>query len=549
MSLPEHPQDPQKRRLLKAAAGAVGVAGLRALGLVLPPGAMLLSGCTKKRDPEQMLHRIVVAVDERIQTLDPAYQNMALDSYVICNIYDPLTWYNRKLDFIPRLATSWDSPDEGKTWIFKIRPNVLFHDGTPCDAQAVKFHFDRIKDPATNSKRRAKLANLTAIEAVDPLTVRFKMNQAFSVWPVVLRDSFAGVVSPAAVRKYGNEKFTEHPVGTGPYMVAEQESGDRVLLKKNPHYWRADDYPVEEVEFVAIREPTTRLIMLEQGTIDVCNISFAHTELAEHSKKVEVLRTPSLAVRYVGFNNMKPPFNDVRVRRACNLAINRDELVKYAFRGNADPLLGPLPTVLPAFNKKMKTYGYDPDEAKRLLKEAGLEKGIDAVLWSKDDISDTNLGVVVAEQLRHVGIRVQIIRYDRNVYWDKFDPYQTLNGEWFPTKSGVFDMYAAGWVGGEHPHGYLDPLFRSSSNSNSSFYKNQHVNDLLLQSLNTVDDAKRQQIYDELQEVIVNDAPWIFAYSTRAMWGVNPRVKNVHIHPAGEYEFDQVLLTGGSGRV
>lgn len=519
------------------------------LGVVLPPGAAILSGCTDSRSPKDLAKRLVIAIDERIRTLDPAFQTMALDSFVICNIYDTLTWFNRDLKLVPRLALSWESPDEAHSWIFKLRPGVVFHDGTPCDAAAVKFHFDRIKDPATESKRSSKVSKIGSIDVIDPTTVRFNMSTPDAMWPVVARDSFGGIVSPAGVARVGNKQFTNHPVGSGPYMLAEQDQGERILLKRNPNYWNKDEFRVPEVEFQAIREPTTRLIMLEQGSIDLCNVTFAHTEVAEKSKNIEIMRAPKLAVRYVGFNNMKPPFSDVRVRRAANLAVNRDELIKYGFRGNADPLLGPLPTVMPNFNHKMKTYGYDPDRAAALMKEAGYEAGVDVVMWTKDDVDDTNLGMVVADQLRRIGIRVEILRYDRNVYWEKFDPYQTLKMQWYPTKAGVFDMCAAGWLGGEHPTGYLDPLFRSSSLSNSTFYKNPQVDQLLLDSLNTLDEEERGRIYDKLQDVIVQDAPWIFAYSSRSLWGINPRIKGMHIHPAGEYEFAGVDLAGGTGLI
>lgn len=546
MSEQDSPLNLSRRQFLKGTAGAVAT---RVLGVCLPPGAVVLSGCTDSRKPEELAKRLVIAIDERIRTLDPAFQTMALDSWVICNIFDPMTWFSRDLKLIPRLALSWESPDNANTWIFKLRPDVKFHDGTACDAAAVKFHFDRIKDPATESKRTTKVSKIESIEVVDPLTVRFVMNQPDAMWPVVARDSFAGIVSPTAARAVPPKEFTNNPVGSGPYMFVEQQQGERILLRRNPNYWNSDEFRVEEVEFRTVREPTTRLILLEQGSIDVCNVTFAHTEVAEKSKGIEILQAPKLAVRYVGFNNMKPPFDDVRVRRAANMAINRADLVRYGFRGNADPLLGPLPTVMPNFNKDMETYHYDPDRAKALLKEAGYPNGIDVVMWTKDDVEDTNLGVVTADQLRHVGIRVEILRYDRNVYWEKFDPYLTLKLQWFPRKAGVFDLFAAGWVGGEHPTGYLDPLFRSTSYSNNTFYKNPKVDELLLASLNTLDEELRGKIYDQIQELIVQDAPWIFCYSSRTLWGINPRVKNMHIHPAGEYEFGGVQMTAGDGRI
>src|SRR5690606_17264696 len=137
------------------------------------------------------------------------------------------------------------------------------------------------------------------VEVIDPLTVRFEMVEPFSVWPVVLRDSFGGIVSPTAVKKTGDKAFTNAPVGTGRFMVVEQDQGERLILKKNPNHWEADKITVDEIEFRTVREPTTRLILLEQGTIDMCSVTFAHTEVAEESGKVKISQAPMLAVRYV----------------------------------------------------------------------------------------------------------------------------------------------------------------------------------------------------------------------------------------------------------
>lgn len=200
------------------------------------------------------------------------------------------------------------------------------------------------------------------------------MNLSFSVWPVIIRDAFAGIVSPTQVKKTGNTDFSMHPIGSGPYKVKEWDGGERLVLEKNPFHWDADKYHVEEVEFRYVAEPTTRLILAEQQSIDVCDLTYSHVEVAEKSGDIKVMQTPQLAVRYVGLNFQKPPFNNPLLRKAVNYALNKEELVKYAFRGNADPLFGPLPTVMPACDKSLPRYDYDPDKAKSLIKEAGFER-------------------------------------------------------------------------------------------------------------------------------------------------------------------------------
>jgi glutathione transport system substrate-binding protein len=181
------------------------------------------------------------------------------------------------------------------------------------------------------------------------------------------------------------------------------------------------------------------------------------------------------------------------------------------------------------------------------MKEAGYEKGVDVEMWSKDDAADTSLGVMLADQLQKIGVRITIKRYDRNIYWGKFDPYQTPEGKWFPTKEGVFDMAVSRWVGGEHAHGTLDPLFRSTSSSNMCFYRNLDIDRMLDETLKTADENAQAELYKKIQRQIATDAPCIFAYHPRTAWGMSPRVQNMHVHPGGEYEFQGVTLGGVSG--
>jgi ABC-type transport system substrate-binding protein len=431
------------------------------------------------------------------------------------------------------------------SWLFHLRRGVEFHDGTRFDATAVKFHFDRILDPVTKSTRLTRVAQLAGTDVVDEYTIRFRMKTPYSVWPEVLRDPFACIVSPAAARAAGDSRnFTNHPVGTGPFRFAEYIPDRYVLLRRNPSYWGGDVIKFEELMFKPVREPTTRLILLEQGQLDLADVSWAHTEVAERSGRIRIDKVPWLAIRYIGLNNQKPPFNDARVRRAANFAINRDDIVKYAFRGNCDPALGPLPPVLPVFNREMETFHYDPDRARALLREADYPKGYQAVMWAIDSLSDKAVAEIVQEQLRMAGIDVKVLQFDRAVYWDKFDAFITADGKWFPTGEGVFDMFIGGWVGGENAHGYLDPLFRSTSNSNNAFYRNDEVDRLLDESLKTTDPAGRDDIYRRLQAMIVADAPWIFAYHSRILMGMSPRVRGWHTNPSGEYELQNVFIDG-----
>ncbi|MBX7244102.1 MAG: ABC transporter substrate-binding protein [Candidatus Sumerlaeaceae bacterium] len=526
-----------RRRFLRAAAG---LAGLPLVG----GGLGMLAGCSRGRSIEEMARQLVVGIPRDIRTFDPALAVMALDGAINANIHDTLaTWDRKTLKLVPKLATSWDTPDNGKTWTFHLRKGVKFQDGTDFNASACKFHFDRIMDPKTKSNRVTRTKFIDYLEVVDEQTFRFHMKRPFSVWPEMMADAWTGFVSPAQVQKMGSDDYKSHPVGTGAFKFVKRERDQYIILERNPNYWRPDWIKFEELVFKVVPEPTTRLFLLEQGLIDITDISWAHVDAAKQGKGIIVDTVPLLAIRYVGLNNMKPPFDDVRVRRAANYAINREAICKYAFRDNIMPAYGPLPAALPMYNKNIEKYVYNPDKAKALLREAGHTKPVKVVLWATDSSDDKTLAEVVREDLRAAGFDLEVLQFDRTVYWSKFDPYQTNDGQWFPTREGCFDMFIGGWVGGESAHGFLDPLFRSSSSSNSAFYKNPEV-DRLVEAYQAIsDEAEQQKIYDKLQEVIVSDAPWIFTYSNKVIKGINKRVANYQAHPADEFEYDGVTIS------
>lgn len=538
-----------RRAFLRAMAGlaASPLAGSLARAGALAGASSLLAACNDERPVEELSRRLIVGMTKDIKTLDPAYQIMALDGSIIANIQENLTWYDRNLRLVPRLATSWEAQDNAKTWIFNLRRDVKFHDGTPFNAEAVKFHFDRIADPKTASNRLTRVARLEGTDVSDEFTVRFRMKLPFSTWPEILRDPFACIVSPTAVKKLKDHKdYARHPIGTGPFQFVEYLPDTHILLKRNPNYWGGDVIRFEELEFRPVREATTRLILLEQGKLDLADIFYGHLDAVKNSDRIRVDATPMLAIRYVGMNTQKPPFDDVRVRRAMNYAVDREAIVKYAFRGNADPAAGPLPPALPVFNKEMMRYTFDPEKARALLKEAGHTKPLTISLWATDEPQDKAVAETVVEQLRAVGVFTQAQHFDRAVYWDKFDQFLTPDGKAFPTKEGIFDMFIAGWVGGESAYGYLDPLFRTGSNSNSAFYSNAEVDQLLSDVMSTADVARQDAIFKKMQALIVADAPWIFTYHSHILKAYNPRITGWKTHPADEYEFQNLFL--GTGR-
>jgi peptide/nickel transport system substrate-binding protein len=501
-----------------------------------------ISACTDRRSPEQMHDTLIIGIDEDVKTFDPVYQKMMLEGAVMALVQEPLTFYDQEQKLIPRLALSWETPDDCKTWIFHLRHNVKFHDGTPFNAEAVKFHFDRHLDPETASQKTERLKDIDWVEVRDEYTVVFHFKQPNCLFPESIRDPYGQIVSPAAVRKWGNDGYGRHPVGTGPYIVEEIIPDVSIKMRKNHDYWNADAYPIERIEFRPVRENTTRLILLEQGVLDMAEIYWAHVDTARHIPDIDVQSIPTLSIRYIGFNVKKPPFDNVLVRRAANYAVDKEAIAKYVLFDTVEAAKSPLPPVLPVHNSDVNPYKYDPEKAKELLREAGYPDGFDCDLWTMESGTYRAVAEAVVEYLRQVNIRARMITYDSAVYWDKFDEFLTPEGEEFPTKEGCYDVYIGGWTGGESPYSTLYPLFIGKSYHNSSFYDSPEVNELLNSLKTMTDPAERDVIYRKLQEIIVDDAPWIFAYHGQITFGMRPRVQGFHVSPAEEFNMAGVRV-------
>lgn len=510
----------------------------------------LLAGCIDRRSDEEMRGSIVYGFKDQLKTFDPTRMQYTQESAILMQVLQPLVRYNNDLELEPCLALSWSTPDNCMTWDFFLRPDVEFHDGTMFDAHAVKAHFDRTLDPRTAATRRARIAMIERTEVVDTLHVRFHLREPNCVLPEVITGTFASIPSPAAVARHGVD-FGRNPVGTGPFVFEEWVPDVRVKLRRFERYWNAEAIHIERLEFWPVPEHTTRYILLEQGVLDMADIEFPHVNLARVSPHFELQSVPMLAIRYVGFNTQKAPFADVRLRRAANMALDRENLIRHVFFGVGAPAAGPIPPNHGFFYEGIRRYDFDAAAARQLVEEAGWPEGFTADFWTRESGEYRVLAEATEEALRQVGIPTAIRPFDNAQYWTKFDAYIARDGRREPTKEGVFDLYIGGWAGGETAHGFLESLFMSGNYSNSAFYHNPEVDELLLAAKREVNDDRRRAIYNRIQEIVVDDSPWLFAYHPQLNIGVRSRVKGFRINPSNWLFFEGVTVAddGAAGTV
>src|SRR5262245_39655013 len=294
--------------------------------LLLPLAATLIAPLAAARPAHaQPAGTLVVGLVAEPVNLDPAQVTDANSARVGRRIVEPLVFLadeSTKLE--PGLAESWTVSRDGLTYTFKLRKGVKFHDGTPFNAEAVKFSIERQINPEHPAAKLGKypfanyfFGNIKAIEVMDETTVRFILKEARASFLSVLTVGAASIVSPTAVRKHGQD-YALQPVGTGPFRFTTWERGQRVLLEKNPSYWR---YPVkvDRVIYRPIVEDQARLTELLTGTVDmIVGVPPDFVDQLASNQKVQVVRQVGTHVWYLGINNQKKPFDDKRVRQALN---------------------------------------------------------------------------------------------------------------------------------------------------------------------------------------------------------------------------------------
>lgn len=475
--------------------------------------------------------------------LDPINETDGESFKVTEQIYDTLVDYRPgTTEVVPALATSWEVSDDGKVWTFKLREGVKFHDGTPFNAEAVVWNFNRwrLEDHPYHNGTFDYYAYMFQgfpgviqdVQAVDEYTVKFVLSESQAPFLANLAMSPFAIASPAAVKKWGEDYF-KHPVGTGPFVFKEWIQDDKVVLVKNENYWGEGPY-LDKVVFRVIPDPTARVMELQTGKVDfIDGVTPDSVPVIEGDENLKILLRPSMNVGYMAMNQAFEPFDNVLVRRAINHAIDRKALVESVFRGLAVPAKNPMPPSIWGYNDDIKPYEYDPEKAKKLLAEAGYPNGFKTKLWAMPNPrpympQPRLIAQIIQAYLAEVGIEAEIVSMDWSTYLTEY-------------KKNKAPMYLLGWTGDNgDPDNFLYVLLDPVNAKNKSNYQNDKVHELLVKAQITMDQEERAKIYRKVQELIHEDAPWVvIAHSTPPL-ACKKEVMGYVPSPTGVREFNRV---------
>lgn len=496
---------------------------------------------------------LVISIGADIVSLSTHGSNDVPSSNVQENIYETLTFLDENQDVQPGLAESWDEVDE-TTWDFHLREGVKFHDGEELTAEVVKVNFERLVDPDVGSPRAFLLDQVESVEVVDDLTVRLNLEYAYAPLLSNLAHTGTGIMSPKIIEEDYAQMTTDnnnngdgevaeegdpdayinqHPAGTGPFKYVEWVPGEKVVLERNDDYW-GDTAKLDTVEFKVVSEQSSRIAELETGGSDVADgIGPNNISRVEGMADASVLQEPSVSLDYVGINVEAEPFDDVKVRQAVSMAINKEEIIDGVYDNVGIPAIGPLAPNVFGYDESVSGIEYDVDRAKELLAEAGYEDGFSTTIWTNDSEQRMDTAIAIQSQLAELDIDVQIEELEWGAYLER-----TANGE--------HDMFILGWstVTSDADYG-MYPLFHSSQHGdpgNRSFLSDDKVDELLQSAREETDPDKRQELYSEAQELLVELAPMLYVRHGEYLLGVNDSVKNFGVNAQGIYQLRETYI-------
>ena len=473
---------------------------------------------------EPMGGQMIVTYNDDVSTLDPAigydWQNWSMIKSLFNGLmdYEPGTTI-----LVPDLAESYEISDDGLTYTFRLRDNVTFHNGRALTAADIKYSIERAVNPETLSPGQGffwmidgfdaaaagEADGLSGIATPDDHTVVFTLSRPDATFLHVLAINFAFAVPQEAVAEHGAD-FGKHPVGTGAFSLTEWSLGQQLVFDRNPSYYRDGLPKLDRIIFEVGQDPSVALLRLENGEVDILGDGIPPARFVDVMDNAEysdqIVEGGQLHTGYVTMNTLMPPFDDVRVRQAVNMAINKERIVRIV-NGRAVVANQPLPPAMPAYAADYEGYPFDPEGAKALLAEAGLADGFDTELYAMNTDPNPRIAQAIQQDLAAIDIRVEL---------------QTLAQSTVIDAGGQPDQAPMIWSGGmawiadfPDPSNFYGPILGCGGavqgGWNWAWYCNDDADALAAEADAMTDPARSEErlaLWSDIYLTIMDDAPW-----------------------------------------
>jgi len=455
---------------------------------------------------------LIVAQGADPASLHPLLETGLVEASAYGNVYDPLVTLDADGRLIPDLAESWEPRDE-RTWAFRLRPGVTFHDGEPFTSASVRFTIEQILDPATRSPIRAQLDAIERVETPDDRTAVIVTSRPFA--PLLAELTQVMMLPPAHTSRVGFDALGDAPVGTGAFRFVERVRDDRIVLEASGGHWRGPP-SVQRLELRPFPETATRLAAVRAGQADLAtNVPVEQIATLER-EGVRVVGRPGVQALYVRLHARKPPLDDVRVRRAIVHAVDVEQLVSTLYGGRARRISGPYPPEVFAYDAEAPLPAYDPDLSRALLGEAGVPAGTTLVFetpqgrYPKDD----QLAVALASFLERVGLRVQVRVIEWAAYLKKV---QAGEGEHLFLLAGTNRTF--------DPHFTIVRLYGTGGAFGRAYYGNADIDPFAAEAAAELDVVRRRALYHRILATLRADVPALWLAQLDDLYAVRPNLE------------------------
>ncbi|WP_026690378.1 glutathione ABC transporter substrate-binding protein [Alteribacter aurantiacus] len=474
---------------------------------------------------------LTVGIEAEPTSMDPHNTTDGNSATVQSTMMEGLLRFNENMEIVPVLAEDYEYSDDATEITFYLREGITFHDGTEFNAEVVKENIDFVRDTENGMARSSFFSFVEDVIVEDDYTVTIVADEPNSAMASYMAHSSAAFKSVEELNKrledpdYNLDR--EGAVGTGPFKFVEWRDSEHVVVEKFDDYWNEEEAArVDGITFRPVQEASTRVNMLRTGEVDVITpIPTLNAAELESDEDLDLYTGPTSDVFYIGMNFQNDNYNDVNVRQAMNHAVDKDGLIAQVLDGYGSVADSAIAPAVYGYAGQ-SVYEYDVEQAQELMEEAGYEDGFEATLWTRNSTEFISVAEYVAIQLAEIGIDVEVEAYESGTLFDMLDAGEDTDlwiGRWSPGT-------------GEADYG-LRPNFASDrvppNFNNSGFYMNEELDGLFDDALSTPDEDEAMQTYAEIQEMIYDDAPWVFLHIPDALIAKGTNVHGIYVLPSG----------------
>lgn len=468
---------------------------------------------------------LTVVLPSDAKTLDPHMSPESSSNGAMRQIYQSLVMFNAQNELEPVLCEKWEVTPDGREYTFHLRKGVKFHNGEPMTADDVVFSFTRATAPGSALRSLSGYMDPDGIKKVDDYTVTVRTTMPIgSAFLASMNHPWASIVNKKTVEAAGKD-YGMNPIGTGKFKFVSWAKGDRIVYVRNDEYW-GEKAKIKNLILRTVVEASSRTIELESGAVDVIQeLASVDISRIEDNKNLKLSSIPGQRMYYLGFDTTAKPYDDVRVRQAINKVINRKGIVRSVYKNHAEPASTPISSaVLYSRAKEIPVPAVDVEGAKKLMAEAGYEKGFTMEILSADRNDFIGIATILQSDFAKINIKAEIKVYEWGAYIDVI-------------KQQGHAPFIMNWWGGSpalDPFFLMTPTFHSTSpnSTNRFYYKNPELDTLLDRGAALNDGPERAAAYAKAQEIINDDVPWASIAAPTMNRGMVKELQGVNFTPS-----------------